>query len=69
MPPPRGVDRYYYPLKERPTDVASMNRKDLQPESVSGISETLFESHTDPNGSYTGNPTDGGVPTQDADDL
>jgi hypothetical protein len=26
-------------------------------------------SSTDPLGSYTGNPTDGGKPTQDADDL
>lgn len=24
---------------------------------------------TDPNGSYTGRPVDGGVPVQDADDL
>ncbi len=64
MPPQRGVDRFYYPLKERPTDVASMNRRSFQPDA-----EALFESHTDPNGSYTGNPTDGGVPTQDADDL
>lgn len=26
-------------------------------------------SKTDPNGSYTGVPADGGVPVQDADDL
>jgi hypothetical protein len=29
----------------------------------------LFTSKNDPDGMYTGNPTDGGKPTQDADDL
>lgn len=29
----------------------------------------MFTSKNDPNGTYTGNPTDGGQPTQDADDL
>ena len=28
-----------------------------------------MRSETDPQGSYTGNPLDGGVPVQDADDL
>ena len=30
---------------------------------------SLFVSKTDPDGSYTGNPTDCSQPTQDADDL
>ena len=31
--------------------------------------EELSSPDTDPLGSYTGNPIDGGTPTQDADDL
>ncbi len=80
MPPQRGVDRFYYPLKERSTDMAGTNRQinadvndrpnDKISDAVKGsINVGLFESGFDPNGSYTGTPTDGGVPTQDADDL
>ena len=32
-------------------------------------SKRSFYSHDDPSGSYTGVPSDGGVPVQDADDL
>lgn len=31
--------------------------------------EEMKSADTDPLGSYTGNPADGGVPVQDADDL
>ena len=34
-----------------------------------GMPMEPIQSNTDPQGSYTGNPLDGGVPVQDADDL
>ena len=33
------------------------------------IDKDFFKDKHDPLGSYTGNPIDGGKPTQDADDL
>ena len=69
MPPQRGVDRYYYPLKEHPTGMAAASMQSLAPNLDGMIVYSDFESITDPNGSYTGKPLDGGRPVQDADDL
>jgi hypothetical protein len=107
MPLQKGVDRFYYPLSERHTEMAAANRQEIAPgendfmplvnsyapgESshiplendrslwkngvasyengrIPGQNDREFESIFDPNGSYTGTPTDGGIPTQDADDL
>lgn len=48
-------------------------RKKVKPEeypSRKGLYDTIGMCHTDPLGSYTGQPTDGQeVPVQDADDL
>lgn len=93
MPLQKGVDRFYYPLSERHTEMAAANRQAIAPGESShiplendrslwkngvasyengripGQNDRDFESIFDPNGSYTGTPTDGGIPTQDADDL
>ena len=42
-----------------------MKKKNKVQEIIDGFSENRF----DPDGSYTGNPTNGEKPVQDADDL
>ena len=52
--------------KQMTHDITETNQK------VSDVMDEAsnMDSHFDPNGSYTGNPTDqSGVPVQDADDL
>lgn len=69
MPPQHGVDRCYYPLREHPTGMTAASLQSLAPSPDGMAAYSDFESVGDPNGSYTGNPLDGGRPVQDADDL
>ena len=61
-----GVDRYYYPYRYTPAELTGTKYLDICPEFLG--QDQMF-ANTDPEGSYTGVPRDGGEPLQDADDL
>lgn len=61
-----GTDRFYYPYRYMPPELNGTRYLDLCAE-FSG--SDLMLSDTDPDGSYTGVPTDDTQPVQDADDL
>ncbi len=66
MPQQKNVDRFYYPINDRPVSLDGKTKKDLSPDDAK---DAFLSVNADPNGSYTGVPADGGFPIQDADDL
>ncbi len=66
MPLQKNTNRFYYPLSQIPTEIGGAKAQNLQNEE---LKNAFFDPYSDPEGSYTGIPRDGGVPTQDADDL
>ncbi|HOJ47647.1 MAG TPA: hypothetical protein PLD48_02100 [Bacillota bacterium] len=62
-----GVNRFYYPCRFTPPEIDGSRYLDITQEIKD---PNWMTSNQDPNGSYTGVPTDGKhVPVQDADDL
>jgi hypothetical protein len=67
FPSQTGCNRFYYPVSERRTLTGVSGISGTDP-ALQVTDNTLYDG-TDPQGSYTGVPRDGGRPTQDADDL
>ncbi len=55
--------------KKKPSASQSQKTPYRFPTVYPGMPLETMQSSTDPQGSYTGIPVDGGVPVQDADDL
>ncbi|MEG1742710.1 MAG: hypothetical protein RR246_00920 [Clostridia bacterium] len=65
-PKKQGENRFYYPISGKPLILTDVRMQSDIPYSVGN---DLLKSDFDPNGSYTGIPSDNVLPTQDADDL
>ncbi len=66
-PSQTGANRFYYPESERRTFMGIPGLVGMDP--ALQVTDNSFNNDTDPQGSYTGVPRDGGIPVQDADDL
>ncbi|MDD4124944.1 MAG: hypothetical protein PHW77_04370 [Eubacteriales bacterium] len=78
FPSQTGANRFHYPVSERRTLMGMSGMVGIDPalqvtdnmvfNPLFNETDSLFND-TDPQGSYTGVPRDGGKPIQDADDL